>query len=289
MKKISPKTAKIFKNYSIPNHIMKPYYHDGTLPIPIDKIKPQIMNEEDIKYMRKSCKIAKTILEYAGSLVKPGITTNEIDRFTFEEIIKHNSYPSPLNYSGFPKSICTSVNNVLCHGIPNDEKLKEGDIISIDITIYSEDGYHGDCCDTFPVGEVDQKAKHLITTTQTALQKAIEICKSGKKISDIAKIISQIARENKYSVSPDFMGHGIGKNFHQLPYVPHDDKECEDGDLFMKEGMIFTVEPILMQHRNYCNILRDRWTAVSEDGGLCAQSENTILITNDGAEILTKI
>jgi methionyl aminopeptidase len=184
---------------------------------------------------------------------------------------------------GFPKSICTSVNDIICHGIPNDQPLKCGDIINIDVTVYL-DGFHGDTSDTFPVGLVDPQGLHLIKTTQSALYKGISVCKPGALFSDIGKAISNLVNQHNFTIVRDFNGHGIGQHFHQPPLVMHYEN---DMDLTMEEGMSFTIEPILCEGSNDYVQWDDNWTVATNDGKRAAQAEHTVLIVRNGVEILT--
>eukprot|EP01035_Chromulina_nebulosa_P017924 gene17924-23545_t len=223
------------------------------------------------------------MLDFANSKVCVGITTDEIDRLTHEEIIKHGAYPSPINYYGFPKSICTSVNEVVCHGIPDNRPLENGDVISIDISLYL-DGFHGDNCGTVIVGEGDSNLEHLIKTTQQALDNAIEICKPGAKLSDIGKTIENFANENNFQVIHEFCGHGTGKYLHMLPFVCHYNNT---DDLKLAQGMVFTIEPIVVEGDRKIETWEDGWTAVTVDRGRAAQFEHEVLITKNGVEVLT--
>ncbi|XP_040213686.1 methionine aminopeptidase 1D, mitochondrial isoform X2 [Rana temporaria] len=213
-----------------------------------------------------------------------GMTTEEIDAFVHENIISRNAYPSPLGYGGFPKSVCTSVNNVVCHGIPDSRPLEDGDIINIDVTVYSG-GYHGDTSETFLVGNVDEDGKKLVGTARRCRDEAIAACKPGAPFSVIGNTISRIAEENKLQVCPQFIGHGIGSFFHGHPEIWH---HANVNHMEMEEGMAFTIEPIIMEGSPDFRILKDKWTAVSLDKKRSAQFEHTIIITSLGAEILTK-
>ncbi|XP_043931472.1 methionine aminopeptidase 1D, mitochondrial isoform X3 [Protopterus annectens] len=214
-----------------------------------------------------------------------GMTTEEIDYIVHHETIRHNAYPSPLGYGGFPKSVCTSVNNVVCHGIPDSRALQDGDIINIDVTVYYE-GYHGDTSETFLVGNVDEGGQKLVEVARRCRDEAIEVCRPGAAFSVIGNTISHIAHSNGFQVCPDFVGHGIGSYFHGHPEVWH---HASDSKLLMEEGMAFTIEPVLMEGSPEFKILDDKWTAVSLDNKRSAQFEHTVVITSHGAEILTKI
>jgi len=245
--------------------------------------KRQIKNENEISKMKESCSLGRKILDLVGSEVKVGITTNELDKIARELIFQHEAYPSPLGYKGFPKSICTSVNNVVVHGIPDDRKLENGDIINVDLTVFIN-GFHGDLSEMYCVGEVDEDGKDLIKVTYTCLNEAIKICKHGEKFSKIGAIISEIATSNGYSVCPYFVGHGIGDEFHEAPQILHHHNYATG---LMLDGMIFTIEPVLCEGSSEIVHWDDNWTVVTADSKRSAQVEHTILIRKDGAEILT--
>uniref|UniRef100_A0A4W6EZ83 Methionine aminopeptidase n=1 Tax=Lates calcarifer TaxID=8187 RepID=A0A4W6EZ83_LATCA len=217
--------------------------------------------------------------------IEVGMTTDEIDFIVHQETIKHNAYPSPLRYGGFPKSVCTSVNNVVCHGIPDSRQLQDGDIINIDVTVYL-DGYHGDTSETFLIGQVDEAGQRLVETARRCRDEAIAACKPGEQLCVIGNTISEIAQANGFQVCPYFIGHGIGSHFHCYPEIWH---HANDNDMVMDEGMAFTIEPILMEGSPEFRILKDKWTAVSADDKRSAQFEHTVVITSDGVEILTKL
>ncbi|XP_071376595.1 methionine aminopeptidase 1D, mitochondrial isoform X2 [Centroberyx affinis] len=226
---------------------------------------------------------------YVGTGVVPEwpdyMTTDEIDFIVHQETIKHNAYPSPLRYGGFPKSVCTSVNNVICHGIPDSWQLQDGDIINIDVTVYLE-GYHGDTSETFLIGQVDEVGRRLVDTARRCRDEAIAACKPGAQLCVIGNTISEIAHANGFQVCPYFIGHGIGSYFHGHPEIWH---HANDNDMTMDEGMAFTIEPILMEGSSEFRILRDKWTAVSADDKRSAQFEHTVVITSSGVDILTKL
>ncbi|EGC35900.1 hypothetical protein DICPUDRAFT_32637 [Dictyostelium purpureum] len=272
----------------VPPHIQVPPYVKGEKVIDMDLDDPiEIHTPESIAGMRAVCKLAKEILHFAGTLVKPGITTDEIDKIVHEEIIRRGAYPSPLGYKGFPKSICTSVNEILCHGIPDDRPLQNGDIINIDVTVYLN-GYHGDTSATFPVGEIDEAAKKLINIAQKALFVGMEAVKPGEQFKEIGRAIQTMTHKHSFGVAAEFTGHGIGKTFHCAPYV----FQCVNKfDFVMKPGMIFTVEPLVVESTTpfvEWEMWDDEWTIHTKDYGWSAQFEHTILVTEDGYEILTE-
>jgi len=240
--------------------------------------------------MRRAGSLGRKMMNYAGSLVKVGVTTDEIDRKVHEMIIKEGAYPSPLGYpafikggSNFPKSISTSVNEVLCHAIPDTRTLQNGDIITIDITVY-KDGFHGDLAETFLVGEVDEDAKNLVNTARDALNKAIAIVRHNTPLNRIGDVISQHAEHCGFSVVPELTGHGIGNFFHGEPYIFHN-RNNDPG--YMESGMTFTIEPILTEGNPDYFVWDDYWTMSSRDCGWAAQFEQTILVTKQGVEVLT--
>ncbi len=244
-----------------------------------------IKNEAEITKMRIAGKLAAEVLEMIEPFVIPGVTTNKLNQLCHDFIVnEQDSIPAPLNYRGFPKSICTSVNHTICHGIPNEKKLKKGDIVNIDITVI-KDEYHGDTSKMFCVGEVTPFAKRLINITREALFLGIEQVKPGTTLGDIGHVIQKHAESNRYSVVREFCGHGIGKEFHEDPHVMHFGNPGE-GEV-LEAGMIITIEPMLNLGKRQMKILKDKWTAVTKDHSLSAQWEHTILVTPSGHEILT--
>ncbi|XP_062578530.1 methionine aminopeptidase 1D, mitochondrial-like [Saccostrea cucullata] len=271
----------------VPSFIQKPPYAVTGVVGP-KPVETEIKNEEQIQTMRNTCRLARKILDSAGKQLKAGMTTDEIDEYIHEMCIDNGAYPSPLLYNNYPKSICTSVNNVACHGIPDLRPLEDGDIINVDVTIY-KDGMHGDVSKTYMIGSVDDKAKQLVKVTEQCLYAGIEQCRPGQKIIAIGTAIRDLAESHGFSVIPAFCGHGIGSVFHSHPeimHIPLGDYDSQHE--IMKEGMTFTIEPILSEGTDMVAILEDDgWTAVSEDGSRSAQFEHTILVTSDGCEILT--
>ena len=244
-----------------------------------------IKTKEEIEKMRVAGRLAAEVLEMIEPHVVAGITTNELDLICHNYMVDvQKVIPAPLNYKGFPKSICTSINHQVCHGIPNDKKLKSGDIINVDITVI-KDGYHGDTSKMFCVGEVSPYAQRLIKVTQEAMFLGIEQVKPGARLGDIGFAIQKHAETNRYSVVREFCGHGIGKKFHEEPQVLHYGKRGTGEELV--EGMIFTIEPMINIGKKEVKILPDGWVAVTKDRSLSAQFEHTVLVTADGYEILT--
>lgn len=245
----------------------------------------KILTENEIQKMRTVCKIAREVLDIGASYIRPGITTDEIDNIVHDAIIRRGAYPSPLNYYGFPKSICTSINEVICHGIPDKRPLKEGDIVNLDVTVYY-DGFHGDLNETYCVGDVDLMGKRLIKCAKICLEKAIEICKPGVRYREIGDVIQKIADEWGYSITRTYGGHGINNLFHCAPAIPHYGNNRAIG--IMRPGHVFTIEPMINEGTWKDTIWPDNWTIVTKDGKRSAQFEHTLLITEDGVEVLTK-
>ena len=243
-----------------------------------------IHTEEDFVGMRKAGKLASDVLDFITPSVKEGISTLQLDTLCHEFIIKNNAIPAPLNYKGFPKSICTSVNHVICHGIPGKKILKNGDIINIDITVIL-DGWHGDTSRMFIVGKPKIKAKKLVDITFKCMWEGINQIKPGNTTGDIGNAIQSYAESNGYSVVRDFCGHGIGKKFHTAPNILHYGHPGTGTTL--EEGMFFTVEPMINIGKKEVHILDDGWTAVTKDKSLSAQFEHTVGVTKKGYEVFT--
>ena len=244
-----------------------------------------IKNEQQIKKMRIAGKLAADVLEMITPFVKKGITTNELDQICHKYIVEQQqAIPAPLNYHGFPKSICTSINHVICHGIPADKKLKDGDIINIDITVI-KDGYHGDTSKMFFVGKKSVLAEKLIQVAQECLYIGIKMVKPGVQMGDIGHAIETYAHNNRFSVVQEYCGHGIGEVFHEEPQVLHYGKPGTG--VTIKEGMIFTIEPMINAGKRHSRLLKDEWTVVTKDKSLSAQWEHTLLVTSNGVEVLT--
>ena len=249
-----------------------------------------IKTAEDINGMRVACRLAAEVLDYIEPFIKPGITTNEIDKLCHDYMVDvQQCIPAPLNYAPggykpYPKSICTSINHQVCHGIPNDKPLKKGDSLNIDITTI-KDGWHGDTSRMFHVGDASIAAKRLASLTYEAMWKGIEQVKPGAHLGDIGHAIQKHAEGNRYSVVRDFCGHGIGRDFHEEPQVLHYGKAGEG--TMLEAGMILTVEPMINQGKYHTKSLGDGWTEVTKDHSLSAQYEHTILVTENSYEILT--
>jgi len=244
-----------------------------------------INSRKDFASMRKAGSLAAKILDQVKDIIYPGISTEKINNFCHNMIIENGAIPAPLGYKGFPKSICTSVNHVVCHGIPSNKKiLQKGDIINVDITVIL-DNWHGDCSKMFSVGKINKKAELLLKITYECLMKGIEIAKPGNFLGDIGYIIQKHAESNNCSVVRDFCGHGIGKKFHSPPSVLHYGNMGEG--VKIKPGMFFTIEPMINIGDWRIKVLQDGWTAVTKDKSLSAQFEHTIGITETGNEIFT--
>ena len=245
-----------------------------------------IKSKSDVEKMRVAGKLASDVLVMIGSFVRPGVSTEELDQICHDYIVNdQKAIPAPLNYKGFPKSICTSVNHQVCHGIPATTKiLKNGDILNIDITVI-KDGFHGDTSKMFYVGEPSILADRLCKVTQECMYKAISIVKPGLHIGNIGAVIQEHAHENNFSVVRDYCGHGIGKNFHEAPQILH--YGVKETGMKLKEGMTFTIEPMINSGKYKTKLLSDGWTVVTQDHSLSAQWEHTILVTNNGYEVLT--
>ena len=234
--------------------------------------------------MRRACQLTARCLDELAGLVKPGVTTNEIDRFVFEFGERHNALPATLNYRGYRKSCCTSINHVVCHGIPDDKPLREGEIVNIDVT-YILDGWHGDSSRMYPVGEIKRAAERLLEVTYECLMRGVRAVRPGARTGAIGHAIQTYAEAERCSVVRDFCGHGVGRLFHDAPNILHYGQVNEGPE--MKEGMIFTIEPMINLGRPHVKVLSDGWTAVTRDRSLSAQYEHTVGVTADGCEVFT--
>lgn len=245
-----------------------------------------IKTPEEIEKMRVAGRLAADVLDMIGPSVQAGVTTDELDRICHDFIVEQqNAIPAPLNYRGFPKSICTSVNHQVCHGIPGGKRLKNGDIVNIDVTVI-KDGFHGDTSKMFFVGEPSIHARRLAEITYECLRIGIEMVRPGMRLGDIGYAIQRHAESNHYTIVREFCGHGIGREFHEEPQVLHYGAPGTGFEL--SEGMTFTIEPMVNAGKRHIKILGDNWTVVTKDHKLSAQWEHTILVTADGFEVLTK-
>ncbi|KAI0722536.1 peptidase M24, structural domain-containing protein [Earliella scabrosa] len=244
-----------------------------------------ITDTEDLVRLRSAARLAAKVLQFAGTLAQVGRTTDELDAQVHQFILAHGAYPSPLLYRGFPKSCCTSVNNIITHGIPDDRPLQDGDIVNVDVTVYL-DGFHGDTSRMFLIGNVDDKGRDLVNITEAALEAGIAACGPGRHFRDIGRAIHGLLRGRDYSISPMFTGHGIGREFHRRPWIIHDLNE-EPG--VMEPGDCFTIEPAIVQGTDPAGVTYpDGWTVSTENCARSAQAEHMVLITDTGAEVLTR-
>ncbi|KAI8977204.1 methionyl aminopeptidase 1 [Mycotypha africana] len=272
---------------AVPPEIARPDYAETGIPrseILARNSDIKVCTPEEIEAIRVACKITREVLDIAAQAIRVGITTDEIDRIVHEATIERGAYPSPLNYNYFPKSCCTSVNEVICHGIPDQRPLEDGDILNIDISCYYN-GFHGDCNGTYFVGNVDEAGQRLVKVTRECLEKAIAIVKPGTRYRDFGKVIEEHATKNGYSVVRTFVGHGINQLFHCAPNVPHYANNKAIG--VCKPNHIFTIEPMICEGVHQEHMWPDGWTATTKDGKRSAQFEHTLLVTEDGVEILT--
>lgn len=245
-----------------------------------------IKNAQDIEKMRIAGKLAAEVLEWISPQVKAGVTTDELNQLCHDYIVnEQQAIPAPLNYNGFPKSICTSVNYVVCHGIPGPRKLKDGDIVNVDVTVL-KDGYHGDTSKMFIIGKPSILSERLVSITQECLYLGIKMVKPGIHLGDIGAAIQEHAEKNRFTVVREYCGHGIGKVFHEPPNVLHYGRKGT-GEV-LAPGMIFTIEPMINAGKRDVKLLPDQWTVVTKDHSLSAQWEHTILVTETGYEVLTK-
>ena len=249
------------------------------------KIPRDIMKtEEQIEGIRKSCKLTHEILDMVGERIKVGVTTNEINTWVHEYTVQHNAYPAPLGYAGFPKSVCTSINDVICHGIPDDTVLKDGDIVNVDVTCILE-GYYGDANRMYIMAQASKEAIDLVRVSKECLDLGIAQVKPYNTLGDIGNAIQQHAESLGYSVVYDYGGHGVGLEFHEEPFIPHIGKKGEG--MILLPNMTFTIEPMINVGSPESDVLDDDWTAVTIDGSLSSQWEHTIRVTETGYEILT--
>ncbi|MEU4573923.1 type I methionyl aminopeptidase [Nonomuraea sp. ATR24] len=265
----------------VPAHIERPEYVGKKRP---KTGEPDVKTPEMIERMRVAGRIAGQALEEVGRHVRPGVTTDELDRIGHDFLVSHGAYPSTLGYKGYPKSLCTSINEVICHGIPDDTVLRDGDIVNVDITAYIG-GVHGDTDATFLVGEVDEESRLLVERTREAMMRAIKAVAPGRQLNVVGRVIEAYAKRFGYGVVRDFTGHGIGTTFHSGLMVPHYDDPSLRVELV--PGMTFTIEPMLTLGTIEYDIWPDKWTAVTKDGKRTAQFEHTIVVTDTGSEILT--
>jgi methionyl aminopeptidase len=274
----------ISKQLAVPESIPRPEYVGR--PAPAEWTGGHIKTESQIEKIRAAGKIAANAIELVGQNAKPGITTDELDIIAHEYMISQGAYPSTLGYRGFPKSCCTSLNEVICHGIPDNTVLQEGDILNVDITAY-KDGFHGDSNKTFLIGEVSNEVSDLVSRTKEALDRAIAVCMPGRPINVIGRTIESYAKRFNYGVVRDFTGHGIGEAFHSGLVIPHFDAAPNYSNT-MEVGMVFTIEPMLTLGTYEWDLWIDNWTVTTKDKSISAQFEHTLVVRESGAEILTQ-
>lgn len=266
----------------VPDHIPRPPYAETGIPVRVEE--SPVRSPEIIERMRRTAKEAAQVLQMLAEAAKPGMTTDELDALCHEECIRRGGYPSPLNYGGFPKSVCTSVNEVICHGIPDDRRLLDGDILNLDVTLF-KDGVHGDTNKTVAIGQIDPESERLIRVTYECLERGIEAVRPARPISDIGRAIQSHAEGEGFGVVRSFVGHGIAEQFHTDLQIPH--YYNPQANVVMEEGMTFTVEPMITVGSYEHRVWDDDWTAVTLDLKRTAQFEHTLLVTADGVEILT--
>ncbi len=267
----------------LPPNIERPEYVGKPAPTPF--AGSEVNDAETIERIRRTARLAAQALEGVGEAGRPGVTTDELDRIGHEFAVAHDAYPSSLDYRGFPKGLCTSVNEVVCHGIPDSTVLADGNIINVDITLFRE-GVHGDNSITYLVGDVDEESRLLVERTRKAMERGIKAVKPGREINVIGRVIESYARRFDYGVVREFTGHGVGRAFHSGLVVPHYDAAPQYDDV-MAPGMVFAIEPMITLGTERWEMWDDGWTAVTADRGRTAQFEHMVLVTDDGAEVLT--
>ncbi len=273
----------VSRERAVPTSIERPEYVGQPAPLPYRG--PLVRDAETIAAMRGAGRVAAQALDAVEAAIAPGVTTDELDRVGHDFLVSQGAYPSTLGYRGYPKSLCSSVNEVICHGIPDDRPLEDGDIVNIDITAYL-DGVHGDTNKTYLVGDVDEESRLLVERTHEALARAIRAVKPGRQINVVGRVIEAYAARFGYGVVRDFTGHGVGPAFHDGLVVPHYDDP--DADTVIEPGMTFTIEPMLTLGSTDWDLWEDGWTATTSDRSRTAQFEHTLLVTRDGAEVLTR-
>jgi len=266
----------------VPASIPRPPYVGRAAPDPYGG--DDVQSQETIEKMRIAGRLAAQAMHAAAAIIQPGITTDDLDQVVHEFLIEHRAYPSTLGYRGFPKSCCTSVNEVICHGIPDARPLADGDIVKIDVTAYSG-GVHGDTCATFFCGEVDETSRLLTDRTREALARAIKAVKPGREVNVIGRVIESYVKRFGYGVVRDYTGHGVHTAFHSGLVIPHYDEPAYD--TVIRPGMTFTIEPMITLGTGDWYMWDDGWTVVTTDGSRCAQFEHTLVVTENGAEVLT--
>jgi len=273
----------ISKPLSVPSAIARPEYVGK--PSPAEFTGSHIKSADQVEKIRAAGKIAAEAIALVGANAKPGVTTDELDKLAHDYIVSQGAYPSTLGYRGFPKSCCTSINEVICHGIPDDTVLEEGYIMNVDITAF-KDGFHGDSNATFLIGDVSQEVADLVERTKEALDRAIAVVMPGRPINVIGRTIESYAKRFNYGVVRDFTGHGIGEAFHSGLVIPHFDAAPNYSNT-MEVGMVFTIEPMLTLGTHEWDIWSDNWTVTTKDKSITAQFEHTLVVTESGARVLT--
>ena len=273
----------ISKPLSVPSAIARPEYVGK--PSPAEFTGSHIKSADQVEKIRAAGKIAAEAIALVGANAKAGVTTDELDKLAHEYMVSQGAYPSTLGYRGFPKSCCTSINEVICHGIPDDTVLQDGDIMNVDITAF-KDGFHGDSNATFLIGDVSKDVADLVERTKEALDRAIAVVMPGRPINVIGRTIESFAKRFNYGVVRDFTGHGIGEAFHSGLVIPHFDAAPNYSNT-MEVGMVFTIEPMLTIGTHEWDIWSDNWTVTTKDKSITAQFEHTLVVTESGAEILT--
>lgn len=268
---------------SVPGEIVRPPYVGKATPPAHEG--GDVYDAETIEKIRRAGRISSQALDLIGTLLRPGMTTDEIDRIGHEYVLDHGAYPSTLGYRGYPKSLCTSLNEVICHGIPDDTVLQDGDLVNVDITSYL-DGVHGDTNRTFIVGEGTPEVRDLVERTEEALRRGIKAVAPGREVNVIGRTIESYAKRFGYGVVRDFTGHGVGTSFHSGLIIPHYDSAPLYNDV-MEVGMVFTIEPMLTLGTHEWDMWSDDWTVTTKDKTWTAQFEHTLVVTETGADILT--
>jgi methionyl aminopeptidase len=280
--------AKISPQMTVPSIVPKPDYAETGEPLSelLESRRPAIVvnTAEQIEAMRKAGRVARAVMDEASAMLRPGVTGDEIDRVVFAACVKRGAYPSPLNYMGFPKSVCVSPNEVICHGIPDSRPLEDGDIVNLDVTVFIG-GHHADMNETFMVGAVSEESKALVKCAFDCLKKSIDLCRPGVMYREIGDVVDSVAKPAGFSVVQRYCGHGVHRLFHCAPNVPHYRRNKATG--VMKAGHTFTIEPMINEGKMDSCEWPDGWTAVTIDGKRSAQFEHTLLVTATGVEVLT--
>jgi methionyl aminopeptidase len=266
----------------VPSTIARPDYVGRSAPAPY--AGEHVQSAETAAKMRVAGRLAARAMAAAGAAVAPGLTTDDLDAIVHSYLLDHGAYPSTLGYRGFPRSCCTSVNEVVCHGIPGERVLQDGDLVKIDVTAFV-DGVHGDTCATYLCGDVDAESRRLVERTREALERAVRAVRPGRRVNVLGRVIESYARRFGYGVVADYTGHGVHSTFHSGLVIPHVDDPYHDTEI--ETGMTFTIEPMITLGSPETRLADDDWTVLTVDGSRCAQFEHSLVVTDDGAEILT--